>query len=123
MIGDRPPVTRSGGCNRRARKPRNGLFPSGTGSRSPVLDAAAISKLLLYPGPTSARSRSLSRNVTRPCSTGTRPLSGQARINLRRLRRLRKASEEFLMAATAQNLKRLVKHLRRMDAPLTMATT
>ncbi len=46
-------------------------------------------------------------------------------MNLRRvrLRQLRKASEEFLMAATAQNLKRLVKHLRRMDAPLTMATT
>jgi hypothetical protein len=45
-------------------------------------------------------------------------------MNLRRvrLRQLRKASEEFLMAATAQNLKRLVKHLRRLDAPPTMAT-
>ncbi len=39
----------------------------------------------------------------------------KTRINLRRLRlrRLRNASEQFLMAATAQNLKRLVKHLDR----------
>ena len=37
----------------------------------------------------------------------------KTRINLRRLRlrRLRGASEQFLMAATAQNIKRLVKHL------------
>ncbi|MEE9183020.1 MAG: IS1182 family transposase [Acidimicrobiia bacterium] len=41
----------------------------------------------------------------------------KTRINLRRLRlrRLRNASEQFLMAATAQNLKRLVKHLDRME--------
>lgn len=40
------------------------------------------------------------------------------RINLRRLRlrRLRGASEQFLMAATAQNIKRLVKHLDHMAA-------
>ncbi len=42
----------------------------------------------------------------------------KTRINLRRLRlrRLRCASEQFLMAATAQNLKRLVKHLDRTEA-------
>ena len=41
----------------------------------------------------------------------------KTRINLRRLRlrRLRNASEQFLMAATAQNLKRLVKHLDRLE--------
>ena len=41
----------------------------------------------------------------------------KTRINLRRLRlrRLRNASERFLMAATAQNLKRLVKHLDRLE--------
>ena len=39
----------------------------------------------------------------------------KTRINLSRLRlrRLRNASEQFLMAATAQNLKRLVKHIDR----------
>ncbi|MFQ5745567.1 MAG: transposase, partial [Acidobacteriota bacterium] len=48
----------------------------------------------------------------------------KTRINLRRLRlrRLRQASEQFLMAATAQNLKRLVKHLSQLDAgPATAA--
>jgi hypothetical protein len=48
---------------------------------------------------------------------------GSSALRRLRIRRLRKASEEFPMAATAQNLKRLVKHLRRMDAPPTMATT
>lgn len=41
----------------------------------------------------------------------------KTRINLRklRLRRLRNVSERFLLAATAQNLKRLVKHLHRLE--------
>lgn len=47
----------------------------------------------------------------------------KTRINLRRLRlrRLRHVSEQVLMAATAQNLKRLVKHLSQQQGGPAMA--